>query len=449
MTTEAVLFEAKAKPSRDTAGALKKTPLPEPVAQQQSGLTLLARIRDGEVRALRDLLADIHEHMNDPPGEGRYIHFGALTTTHFCRFVLIPADPSLGCPGSLAFESNYDGDLDAHLDELIAAGGDALVSLYEKCVGFPGRQDLRGYLKGLSIENAAYYIGHRGLSQRWIRNDVEVRKVIEGYLAEEQKKKGWPPSPEALRAGIQAKLAVSTEVSTAGFDRELPSPYKLIPWAIALLPLLPFILVAGVPFLAGAIPVLRYKEMTDEPDPVERYFPLGNLASLEDRTVQNQLTHLVPIKPGWLRLLALKGVLFSVDRFAHYFANKGRLGGIPSIHFARWVIIDGGKRLLFFSNYDGSWENYLGDFIDKASFGLTGVWSNTVGFPRARFLVGDGATHEEQFKQWTRAHQIPTQVWYQAYPDVTVDNVLQNNDVRQKAGGALDTATLAAWLEKL
>ena len=55
-------------------------------------------------------------------------------------------------------------------------------------------------------------------------------------------------------------------------------------------------------------------------------------------------------------------------------------------------MIDNGRRLLFLSNFDGSWENYLDDFIDKASIGLTGVWSNTLKFPRTYFLVLGGAS---------------------------------------------------------
>jgi hypothetical protein len=204
-----------------------------------------------------------------------------------------------------------------------------------------------------------------------------------------------------------------------------------------------------VPLFVCLFALLRRQEKSDAPDPVASYFPIQNLASMEDRTIQNQLTHLVPIKPGWLRQLSLRGVLFTIDKIAHYVQNQGTLGDIPSIHFARWIIIDGGKRLLFFSNYDGSWENYLGDFIDKAHTGLTGVWSNTLGFPRTKLLLWEGATNELQFKQWTRAHQIPTQVWYQAYPDTTVNNVLQNAEIRGKVEGALAGDALAAWLEKL
>ena len=80
-------------------------------------------------------------------------------------------------------------------------------------------------------------------------------------------------------------------------------------------------------------------------------------------------------------------------------------------------------RLLFFSNYDGSWESYLGEFIDRAACGLTAVWSNTVGFPRTCRLLGAGARDEEAFKQWTRRHQILTQVWWSGVPDSTVQNI--------------------------
>ena len=136
------------------------------------------------------------------------------------------------------------------------------------------------------------------------------------------------------------------------------------------------------------------------------------LVAREDQVVQNQLTHLVEVKPSWFRRTTLRAVLWAIDLLAQRVYVHGTLGPIPTIHFARWVIIDGGRRLLFMSNFDGSWENYLGDFIDKAHTGLTGVWSNTDGFPPARWLIDEGATHERAFKDWTRAHQIPTRVWH-------------------------------------
>ena len=49
--------------------------------------------------------------------------------------------------------------------------------------------------------------------------------------------------------------------------------------------------------------------------------------------------------------------------------------------------------------------------IERAQ-GLTAVWSNTVGFPRTRFLVQGGATDELLFKTLTRQSQVPSLAWY-------------------------------------
>jgi hypothetical protein len=149
---------------------------------------------------------------------------------------------------------------------------------------------------------------------------------------------------------------------------------------------------------------------------------------------QNALTHCAIVKPGWLRYGLLQYVFWAigwrvrlVDRY------DGALGGIASIHFARWVQLDqergrARRRLLFLSDYDGSWESYLGEFVDRASNGLTAVWSNTENFPKTAWVALQGAKDEQRFKDWTRNRQLATPVWFTAYPDRTLSNV--ENDVR-------------------
>ena len=63
------------------------------------------------------------------------------------------------------------------------------------------------------------------------------------------------------------------------------------------------------------------------------------------------------------------------------------LGKNGVIHFARWMRLPGTDQLLFFSNYDGSWESYLEDFITRAHQGQSAAWSHGVGFPATRFLI--------------------------------------------------------------
>lgn len=156
-----------------------------------------------------------------------------------------------------------------------------------------------------------------------------------------------------------------------------------------------------------------------------------------DSHAQNHMTAVSVIKPGrWLKPGMLRRFLL---RFSFYVISiaarrayrPGYLGDINTIHFARWVRIPHTDRLVFLSNYGGSWESYLEDFVTKASAGLTGIWSNTKGFPRTRFLFLDGSRDGDRFKRWARAEQIPTSFWYSAYPDLNTTIIRKNSRIRQ------------------
>ena len=215
-----------------------------------------------------------------------------------------------------------------------------------------------------------------------------------------------------------------------------------------LLGVIVFVAVFVALFGIGLI-ILRYKEKTDKIFPRTRYDDRAKkLMAREDKVVQNQMTNLVDMKPGLFRLLTDKFFLSVVETLARYKFTKGKLADIPTIHFARWVYVDNNRGLLFFSNYGSSWESYLGDFIDKAAVGLTGVWSSSVLYPRTRFLVLDGATDEERFKTWARAQQMPTDVWYTAYKTLTVKNIINNKEIRKGLSGHMTTEQARQWLSR-
>lgn len=213
--------------------------------------------------------------------------------------------------------------------------------------------------------------------------------------------------------------------------------------------LLTFVVVVGITALLVAL-TLGYKERRDREAPASTDAShVRELVRQEDFIVQNQLSSITNVKPGWFRRMTLRTVLYVIDLAGRYIYTKGRLGTIPTIHYARWVMVDGGRRLLFFSNFDGSWENYLGDFIDKAASGLTAVWSNTDGFPKTRWLTRDGATDEQRFKAYTRTSQAPTQVWYSAYKRLTVTNINNNSAIRAGLYGNQTPSETEAWLRRL
>jgi hypothetical protein len=129
--------------------------------------------------------------------------------------------------------------------------------------------------------------------------------------------------------------------------------------------------------------------------------------------VQNPMVLVVRINPA--QAFRVRSILRLVNwRFRRYLVG---LNDIRAIHCARWVMFDGGDGhtyLLFFSNFDDSWEAYIDSFLDHEdvlSF-LKRIWSETDKFPRPGTFRGPFVTH---FKNWVRHVQVPTPVWYNAY----------------------------------
>jgi hypothetical protein len=157
---------------------------------------------------------------------------------------------------------------------------------------------------------------------------------------------------------------------------------------------------------------------------------------MEDRVVQNQMTLISPTNPGFTRVLR-RAVLLAAQLRS---LCLGSLGGLPMVHFANWSIIDDGDHLLFESNYDGTWEKYIDDFIDNAYPGLDLIWGHSPGYPSG------GARNIEEFKTQIRKHQYPAQVFYSAYPDCTVQNILDDLSLRRALTGVLENPAVRMFL---
>ena len=149
-----------------------------------------------------------------------------------------------------------------------------------------------------------------------------------------------------------------------------------------------------------------------------------------------------------MRLVTLQGLMLFAKALINNLFIKGKLMGIPTIHFARWIMMDDNKHMLFFSNFDGSWQQYLGDFIDKSGWGLTGIWSNTVNFPKTNYLFTGGAYDAEHFLAWSRYYQIPTDVWYCAYPNLSIKNVMNNTYIRNELTKTPSEHTSSKFLKR-
>ena len=84
---------------------------------------------------------------------------------------------------------------------------------------------------------------------------------------------------------------------------------------------------------------------------------------------QNHMISVTQRKPGLIRGSRRGLRSGSSASSATHFYRPGFLSDIGTIHFARWVTAPGSPDLMFFSNYGGSWESYLEDFITRAHAG--------------------------------------------------------------------------------
>ncbi len=204
----------------------------------------------------------------------------------------------------------------------------------------------------------------------------------------------------------------------------------------------------GLPLLAVVLGLwLKRAEDLDNPPlaSLDRG-KIGDVMQQENHCATNHLFAVSRLKSGAFRPLTLRLAFLVIARMARFKYGPGALGDLKTIHFARWVLIPGTDQLVFISNYSGSWESYLEDFITKAHQGLTGVWSNTRGFPKARNLFQDGATDGDRFKRWARSQQEPSGLWFCAYPDLTTSRIRLNALIRQGIASAATESEAADWL---
>jgi Dyp-type peroxidase family len=218
-------------------------------------------------------------------------------------------------------------------------------------------------------------------------------------------------------------------------------------WRVAIVVLGAELILVGIA-LRFAYAKLRRQESADAPEDLE--ISAEAIRTIMEREnnggVQNHLAAVSTMKPGRLRGLTLRLALWAVAAFSAYHSRPGFLRNIGTIHFARWIRLPRTDKLLFFSNYTGSWESYLEDFIMQLHEGLTAIWSNTQGFPRTKNLVQDGARAADRFKRWARRQQHPTRFWYSAYPMLTTHRIRTNAAIRHGLATAATEAEATRWL---
>jgi len=455
----------------------------------QTVVDFIAPVRPAERQSLLEVLAVI----GADPVSNAVLPLGKVGCLHFSSLVVfddptgpplstpldtkeVHSDAAKALPPCLVFECNSDLDVKGTIAALVTSNAKGLHQVFSHCEGYDAPETspsllapyLTSYLAAHARKPNAWHIANVGRSVQRIFDEQGLREGVAGFLD------GLRAKDQLPQDGADVHQAV-VEFASARFPWALtPAPrmtkeesdipqrnlniakYASIAAAVILV-LAEIIGVkrSGPKFLLTLLPLLglagllRWKESHDP----ERLTPadpnlVRALEATEDLLPQNHLASLIYVKPGRFRRTVISLVLWVVNLLART-ATDGYLGSMVTIHFAHWTLLDDNSRLLFFSNYDNSWGGYLDDFTDKASNYLTMIWSNTVWFPLTKWLAVEGASNGIRFKAWARTAMSVSNVWYTAYPDLSVLTIQRNSDLRDGLSKALTGDDLTTWLRLL
>ena len=425
----------------------------------QVGVNVVCAVLPGHVEPLRGVLGQ----MGQRPADNAVIPFGRLEGVHFARLLLLDETTGLDgvpIPAQLILMADLDAPLQTRLAELVDAAGPGLDAVFGHCAEYPGcdaitRQARLAFLRGHLAASDAHYTNTIGRTVRQIRQEARLREAIEGFLGTGARWSGQGPAQ--VRAAIQDLVGADPELAWASSppdERDLAWQLRELVWLV-LVPLLALVvalvlLPLVVLVLAVFVVALRWHELHE---PVSTEMPsaehVGELTAIEDHGPQNQFSVVGFVKPSQFRHFTIRVVLFLTDYGARHLFNHANLAGVKTIHFARWLPLDGHRRMIFASNYDGSLESYMDDFIDKVWWGLNATFSSGQGYPRTDFLLFGGSRDELAFKHILRLRQVPTQVWYSAYERLTALNIENNARIRAGLHGPMSLADAARWLALL
>ncbi len=179
------------------------------------------------------------------------------------------------------------------------------------------------------------------------------------------------------------------------------------------------------------------------------------MANVEGRATA--ITVLTPVKPGWWVWLK---ILFWLG--GHVTASLKKLQQLSFIHYARWVVVrrlpagapEGGgdtlhhTYLLFESNFNGTWDEYIDAFSEVVSLRMRAIWGSSYGFP--------GPLPVEPFKAYIRRNELVANHYWSAYPDATTTEIISAerlagalHGLRQRAEGLSTSEFRDAYVDLL
>jgi hypothetical protein len=418
----------------------------------QESLTVIADVGEGRVDALKRMLGTIREHV----GDWHVMPFAKLPRVHFAQLCVLDATELDGrrLPARLGMLTTVDAPLSDHFDDLSTKCAEGMDAVFSHCTGYPAASERspatrRKFLQDRSLKSDAVHMNRRGRTVQQIRQEEALRRELGAFLdAGDFSGRSCLDVRNQIIAFVRGRRDLDWAL-------RLPDPPALswrvknvlhgVSYALLVIVLSPLLL-AGLPVFLW---LLRRHEKRDVPDTSAA--PATTVQALrddEDHWVHNPFLAAGSFKPGVFRKITASLILAVADYATRHIYNRGSLSGLNTIHFARWVRMDGGRRMLFASIYDGTVESYMNDFIDKAAWGVNAIFGNGDGFPTTVYMVGKGITDEKAYKRFLPTRLVHTSVWSRAYPQLTTKNIANNEAIRAGLSADMNEEQARLWLKR-
>jgi len=422
----------------------------------QHDFMIAAPLRAGARPSIDELLASmaLKPGLADP--DNPVLPFSRFQRIHFARLVVLDdrtlADrthfPNLyfPCPVRLALLVVCDGPAEAQIDELAEVAGDGLRRLFGHCEDLDESTDLRRWLHSNMVRSATFYMNWAGRTVLQSREEAVLHDVLREALAELPAASPGE-TKRALREAVARRGVTLTPEAPTPLGRRLAGWLDLIVVPIIILLMTPLLILLA-PLLA--IKLRRLEKANPVIAPRRSVELMEELSRYEDHDITNPFGAMGSVQPGLFRRWLASYLLWLIDWAARHITTRGKLSRVRTIHCARWIFVDDKKRMYFASEYDGSHEAYMDDFVNKVAFGLNLSFSHAIGVPKTRWLLWGGASRERDWKNFLRRHELPTPVWYKAYPGLTCQDLARNTRIRKGLeSGRDDDRSIRRWLAEI
>lgn len=315
----------------------------------QVAVTVRAPILESRGPRVRELLQAIRSQ----GAEKGLFPFARMAEVHFARLFVLEEVTDLDgdvIPGSLVYMADVDGAVTSHLESLCRNAPVGVDALFGQCAGYPADPTDKARVKWLQrhlLPTSAYYVHNVGRSVVQVRDEQALRESV-GRLLDSSRFEDITAGARVVRRRVQALVLAQSELAWAarsprgpGISYRLSKLREMVTVLVPAASLLPFLLPAAAAWLL-VVRVLEAKDRENSSPPDSDH--AREVESYEDFGAQNPFTAVGFVKPGGVRRTTMKVALRGLDLACRHVYHRDNLAGVRSIHFARWLPIDDGRR---------------------------------------------------------------------------------------------------------